>query len=136
MIEIGETPRLEMARLVYRSGSARDDNFTPRPGKDTVGKPGQAPGLSVFSELELSVSLGGKAQVIDLDLLGSPLTGFPDRIGLEGAVEGHVAIAPLGPHGGVDQDLLEEWAQTRNTDHVHWLTELVKRAHVGSIKRS
>ena len=32
-----------MARLVYRSGSARDDNLTPRPGKDTEGKPGQAP---------------------------------------------------------------------------------------------
>lgn len=124
-----------MARLVYRSGSARDENLTPRPGKDTQAKPGQAPGLSTFTTLEQAVVPGGKAQVIDLDLLESPLHGYPDELGFEGAVEGHVSIAPARFEGGVDHELLKEWAGTRNTEHAHWLTELVKQAHIGSVKR-
>ena len=43
--------------------------MTPRMGKDTLGRPGQAPGLSTFTFLELAVAPGDKAQVIDLDLL-------------------------------------------------------------------
>jgi hypothetical protein len=130
-----EASRLEMARLVYRSGSARDDNLTPRPGKDTAGKQGQAPGLSTFTTLEQAVLAGGKAQVIDLDLLGSPLHGYPDEVGFEGAVEGHVSIAPARSNGSVDHELLAEWAWTRNSEHSHWLTELIKQAHIGSVKR-
>jgi hypothetical protein len=85
--------------------------------------------------LELAVSAGDKAQVIDLDLLAGPLQAFPDQVGAVGALEGHISIAPAKPEGSVDQGLLEEWARTRNTDQVHWLTELVKKAHVGSVKR-
>src|SRR5438045_3458800 len=124
-----------MARLVFRSGSARDENLTPRPGKDTEGKPGQAPGLSTFTTLEQAVLPGGKVQVIDLDLLGSPLHGYPDEPGFEGAVEGHVSIAPARSNGSVDHELLGEWAGTRNTERAHWLTELIKQAHIGSVKR-
>ena len=124
-----------MARLVYRSGSARDDNLTPRPGKDTAGKPGQAPGLSTFLTLELAVLPGEKAQVIDLELLEAPLHAYADEPGLEGAVEGHVSIAPAQPDGSIDQELLAAWAATRNTDATHWLTELVKNALVDTIKR-
>jgi hypothetical protein len=124
-----------MARLVSRSGSARDDNLTPGPGKDTVGKAGQAPGLSTFTSLEWAVLPGEKAQVIDLDLLESPLRGYHDQPGMEGAVEGHVSIAPARPDGSIDQELLEEWAGTRGTDEVHRLTAVVEDALVGSIKR-
>ncbi len=125
-----------MARLVYRSGSAREDNLTPRPGKDTVGKPGQAPGLSTFKTLDLAVQPREKAQVIDLDLLESPLRGYEDEPGLEGGVVGHVSIAPARPDGNIDQDLLAEWAATRNSGVTHRLTEVVKNALVDSIKRS
>jgi hypothetical protein len=125
-----------VARLVYRSGSAREDNLTPRPGKDTVGKPGQAPGLSTFALLDLAVQLGEKAQVIDLDLLEGPLRGYEDQPGLEGTVDGHVSIAPARPDGSIDQELLTEWAGTRNTGATHWLTELVKNALVDTVKRS
>jgi hypothetical protein len=124
-----------VARLVYRSGSAREDNLTPRPGKDTVGKPGQAPGLSTFNSLELAVLPGEKAQVIDLDLLEIPLHGYADQPGLEGAVDGHVSIAPARPDGSLDQGLLAEWAATRNSGATHMLTELVKNALVETIKR-
>lgn len=118
-----------MLRLVYRSGSATDDNLTPRAGKDTLGKPGQAPGLSTFSLLELAVAPGGKAQAIDLDLLQWPLQGIEDDP-TNGGHEGHVSIAPVNSDGRIDQGLLEEWANTRGTDRAHALTELVRNALV------
>jgi hypothetical protein len=124
-----------MPRLVYRSGSARDDNLTPRMNQDTVGKPGQSPGLSTFATLELAVHPGGKAQVIDLDLLESPLRGFEDCSFLEGGIDGHVSIAPAGPDDRVDYGLLHEWAQTRNTEHIHRFTDLVKQALVDTVRR-
>ena len=124
-----------MTWLVYRSGSGREDNLTPRMTKDTVGKPGQSPGLSTYTTLELAVPPGGKAQVIDLDLLQLPLRGLEDQPLLEGGSEGHVSIAPMTPDGRVDQVLLEEWATTRGTDQVHWLTEIVKQALVATVRR-
>jgi hypothetical protein len=124
-----------MENLVYRSGSARDDNLTPRPGKDTVGKPGQAPGLSTFRMLELAVEPGDRVQVIDLDRLENPLHAYEDQPGLEGAMDGHVSIAPARPDGRIDQELLAEWSATRNTNATHWLTKLMKNAIVETIKR-
>ena len=124
-----------MARPVYRSGSARDENLTPRLGKDTIGKPGQASGLSTFSLLELAVEPGGKAQVIDLEFLQSPLVGFGDEPLLEGGREGHVSIAPVNAEGKVDQPLLENWARSRGVDKAHPLTELVKQALVATVRR-
>ncbi len=119
-----------MACLVYRSGSGREDNLTPRMVKERTGKPGQFPGLSTYTSLELAVPPGGEAQVIDLDLLQSPLRGLNDQPLLEGGLEGHVSIALTTPDGRVDQVLLEEWAMTRGTDQVHWLTEIEKPALV------
>lgn len=124
-----------MSRRVYRSGSARDENLTPRPGKDTVGKPGRAPSLSTFDTLERAVQPGGKAQVIDLDLLVGPLRGYEDRPGLEGAVDGHVSIAPARPDGSIDLELLAEWAGARSTGVTHRLTGLAKDALVDTVKR-
>ena len=124
-----------MAWLVYRSGSGREDNLTPRMIKDTVGKPGQSPGLSTYTNLGLAVLPGGKAQVIDLDLLQLPLRGLEDEPLLEGGREGHVSIAPTTPDGEVDRALLEEWAATRGTDRVHRLTEIVKQALVATVRR-
>jgi hypothetical protein len=118
-----------MPTLVYRSGSATDDNLTPRAGKDTLSRPGQAPGLSTFTRLELTVAPGDKAQVIDLDLLQWPHRGIEDDP-LDGGHEGHISIAPVTKEGEVDQELLEEWAKTRGTDRVHALTELVRNALV------
>ena len=124
-----------MSRLVYRGGSAREDNLTPRPGKDTEPKAGRAPGLSTFTSLEQAVLPGEKAQVIDLDLLGPPLAGLFDPPGGEGAVPGHVSIAPVGPNGEVDSVLLEEWAATRNTGRAHELTRRILDALVETVKR-
>ncbi len=124
-----------MTWLVYRSGSGREDNLTPRMIKDTVGKPGQSPGLSTYTALELAVPPGGKAQVIDLDLLQLPLRGLEDQPLLEGGREGHVSIAPTTPDGEVDRVLLEEWAATRGTDQVHRLTEIVQQALVATVRR-
>lgn len=124
-----------MTWLVYRSGSGREDNLTPRMVKDTVGKPGQFPGLSTHTTLELAVPPGGKAQVIDLDLLQLPLRGLEDQPLFEGGREGHVSIAPTTPDGEVDRALLEEWAAIRGTDQVHRLTEIVKQALVDTVRR-
>ncbi len=124
-----------MACVVYRSGSGREDNLTPRMVKDTTGKPGQFPGLSTYTSLESAVPPGGKAQVIDLDLLQSPLRGLNDQPLLDGGLDGHVSITPTTPDGQVDQVLLEEWAMTRGTDQVHWLTEIVKQALVATVRR-
>jgi hypothetical protein len=85
--------------------------------------------------LELAVQPGDKAQVIDLDLLESPLRGFEDQPGLEGAVDGHVSIAPARSDGSIDEELLAAWAASRNTGTTHRLTELVKNALVDTIKR-
>ncbi len=110
---------MELSGTVAQTGLPQrlggDDNLTPRPRKDTVGKPGQAPGLSTFIALELAVLPGEKAQVIDLELLGGPLRGYEDQPGSEGAVDGHVSIAPAKADRSVDQDLLDAWAATRNT---------------------
>lgn len=124
-----------MARLVYRSGSATDDKLPPRLGKDTSSKPGNSPGLSVFVNLEQAVGPGGKAQVIDLDLLAQPLKGFADQEGEEGHAECHIAIAPATAEGHLDHALLDEWARSRDSDSVHWLTVLIKEALVDTVWR-
>lgn len=100
-----------------------------------MGKPGQSPGLSTFRVLELAVEPGGKAQVIDLDLLESPLRGYDDQPGFEGGIEGHVSIAPALADGSLDVEMLAEWAGTRNSGSTHRLTEPVKNALVDTIKR-
>ncbi len=148
-----------MTWLVYRSGSGREDNLTPRMIKDTVGKPGQSPGLSTYTALELAVPPGGKAQVIDLDLLQLPLRGWRINRFLKVDARGTSRSLPqprmakstghswrnaepldilaiiAEADGEVDRALLEEWAATRGTDQVHRLTEIVQQALVATVRR-
>jgi hypothetical protein len=91
--------------------------------------------LSTFRELEQAVQPGEKAQVIDLDRLEGPLRSYEDQPGLEGAVDGHVSIAPARSDGSIDNELLDAWAASRNTGVPHPLTALVKNALVDTIKR-
>ncbi len=117
--------------IVYVWGNKTADNFTPRRGKDTVGRVGQEPGLSASKV----PPVGRKAQGIDLDLLTPPLQPFfdePDR----GGTEGHVAIAPADDAGEVDAKALEDWASFRETGQVHRFTQILLDAVVGPDFRS
>src|SRR3954453_621835 len=98
------------ARLVYRRGRLVERTFTPRPGIDTVGRPGQAPGLSAFDTLKLRRR--EVAQGIDVTLLQLPLRAIPDDPAA-GGTPGHFSIVPVDATGAVDQQLLDEWAATR-----------------------
>ena len=119
-----------MASLVYRGGSPTDDNLTPRPGADTTVRDGQAPGLSVFTTIEAAVGPGGKAQLIDLDLLVFPLMGFPDDPIQEQGDAIHISICPADEGGRPDLAKLAEWASTRRTDRLHPLTAILRSALV------
>ncbi len=116
-------PTLQTAGTVYRCGAATKANLTPRPGRDTVGRTGQMPGLSTFGSLQASV----KGQQIDLALLQMPLRAFADD-SAEGGTAGHVTIVPINEAGEVDRALLDEWAATRATDEHHRLTDLIVAA--------
>ncbi len=118
---------MEEVVIVYRRGSLTGDNFTPRPGKDTAGGPGQTPGLSTFLAVVLSPKQ--KAQAIDLDLLRPPLAAIHDDPET-GGVEGHVAIVPVDANGQIDQQRLDEWASFRETGRVHPFTQIVLDAVV------
>ena len=89
--------------VVYRGGSAKPTNLTPRPGVD-------ATGLSTFDNLG-AFKPGDKVQVIDVDKL-KHLTATPDA-----PPAGHVSIAPRDPSQVAD------WAATRGTDTVHPYTQ-------------
>jgi hypothetical protein len=112
-MEAGETT----PRLVYRGGSAKPDNLTPRPGIDRTG-------LSTFNNLEAATPPGGKAQVIDTSKLKPPLVATPDA-----PPPGHVSIDPL------DFVLIDEWAATRGTGQIHPLTESIIDAIVDVVRR-
>lgn len=116
-----------MLRLVYRRGRLTEKTFTLRPGIDTVGRPGQAPGLSTFETL--SLRRGEVAQGIDGALLQPPLRAIPDDVAA-GGTQGHVSITPVDAAGGVDQQLLDEWAATRGQSPAHALTGNVLQAVV------
>src|SRR5947209_11083205 len=103
--------------IVYRSGARTTANFTPRPGDDTSGNPGEV-GLSTNTSLDVVGKPGGKVQALDLALLEEPLRGL-----LGG--EGHVGIAPVTASGDVDYERLEEWAACRDHDTPHPFTQIV-----------
>lgn len=124
-----------MARLVFRGGTSTDDNLTPRPGKDTVSNQGRSPGLSVWEHLAMSTAPGGKAQLIDLDLLGGELAAFADDP-TTGGDPGHFVIAPIRRDRSIDQDLLSEWAASRGTGKPHRLTVALRGALAGEARRS
>lgn len=111
--------------VVYIWGNLTADNFTPRPGKDTVGGPGQKPGLSAFE----SPPTNRKSQGVDLAMIRPALKAFPDQQD-EGGTPGHVAIAPVDRSGEVDVVALEQWASFRKTGRVHPLTQILLDAVV------
>lgn len=111
--------------IVYLWGNLTSDNFTPRPGKDTVGHPGQAPGLSAWD----TNPAGRKAQGVDLDRLKPPLQAIPDDPG-KGGTQGHFAIAPVDATGAVDVRQLEAWARARGSGQTHPWTQIVLDAVV------
>ncbi len=111
--------------IVYIWGNLTVDNFTPRPDKDTVGRPGQEPGLSA-SEVP---PLGRKAQGIDLTKLMHPLKAIPDDV-TQGGTPGHIAISPVDATGNVDSKGLEEWASYRKTGQTHRFTQMLLDAVV------
>ena len=91
--------------IVYIWGNLTADNFTPRPDKDTIGRPGQQPGLSASE----AIPGGRKAQGIDIDRLEPPLKAIPDDTKL-GGTPGHFALAPVDENGEVNVEELEAWA--------------------------
>jgi hypothetical protein len=111
--------------IIYIWGNLTSDNFTPRPGKDTVGRPGQQPGLSASA----APRPGRKAQGIDIDKLKPPLKAIPDDTNL-GGTPGHFAITPVAETGAVDVQQLEAWALSRNTGQTHEFTQIVLDAVV------
>jgi hypothetical protein len=117
--------QMEQSVVVYIWGSLTADNFTPRPGKDTVGGPGQQPGLSASE----AIRPGRKAQGIDIDKLKPPLRAFPDDV-TQGGLSGHVSVAPVDEKGDVDVKSLEAWAMSRGTGQIHEFTQTLLDAVV------
>ena len=115
--------------FVYRSGSAREKDMTPRPGRDVSRDLGEA-GLSTWRNLEAAVKPNGKAQKIDLGKLDYLLLGcFEDG-------NGHVSIVPVDAAGNLDMMKLEEWAASLATGEAHPLSQMVIAAIVDTnIKR-
>ena len=111
--------------IVYIWGNLTSDNFTPRPGKDTKGRPGQKAGLSASEK----IPLGRKAQGIDISKLKPPLRAIPDEVRL-GGTPGHFAIAPVDETGEIDMSQLEAWAATRGAGQTHEFTQILLDAVV------
>ncbi len=112
--------------IVYIWGNLTPDNFTPRPGKDAVGRPGQKAGLSASDR----IPAGKKAHGIDSDMLALPLKAIPDDE-QQGGTPGHFAITPVdGSSGEVDIQRLEEWAKSRGSGVTHEFTQNVLDAVV------
>jgi len=111
--------------IVYIWGNLTIDNFTPRPGKDTVGKPGQAAGLSASD----AIPPGRKAQGVDTEKLKQQLIAIADDVS-HGGLTGHFSIAPVGDDGRVDMLQLEDWANARGSGASHPLTQILLDAVV------
>jgi RHS repeat-associated protein len=102
-------------RFVYRGGSARPDNLTPRPGKDHTG-------LSTYDNAAAAAPTGGKVQVIDTTKLKCVIA-CPDA-----PPPGHVSLRPPDPSE------IPAWAATRQTGQVHRYTQDIMDAIVGQIR--
>ena len=121
------SPIVQTSGFVFRRGRLTEKTFTPRPGIDTVWRPGQAPGLSTFETLGLR--RGEVSQVIAVALLQSPLRAIPDDVAA-GGTPGHISITPVDADGSIDQQMLNEWAATRGQSPAHALTGNVLQAVV------
>lgn len=111
--------------IVYIWGNLTSDNFTPRPGKDTIGGSAQRAGLSASD----AIPPGRKVQGIDIDKLKPPLKAIPDDM-KQGGRPGHFAIAPVDEVGEVDAKQLEAWAMSRGTGQTHEFTQILLDAVV------
>ena len=111
--------------IIYIWGNLTSDNFTPRAGKDTIGRAGQQAGLSASA----SIPPGRKAQGIDMNKLKPLLKALPDDT-KQGGTPGHFAIAPVDEKGQVDVKKLEAWALSRGTGQTHQLTQILLDAVV------
>jgi hypothetical protein len=120
-----EAPTYGSTVIIYIWGNLTSDNFTPRPGKDTIGRPGQHAGLSGWD----AIPAGRKAQGIDLDRLKPPLKVFPDDP-QAGGTRGHFAIAPVDEDGDVNLTELDDWARSRGTGQTHPFTQILLDAVV------
>ncbi len=104
--------------ILYIWGNLTANNFTPRPGKDTTGRPGQKPGLSASA----TIPPGRKAQGIDIGKLRPPLKAIADDTA-QGGTPGHFAIVPVDDNGAVNVQQLEAWAASRDTGAAHPFTQ-------------
>ena len=116
---------MEQTVVVYIWGNLTADNFTPRAGKDTIGRPGQQAGLSAWDV----IPPGKKAQGIDIGKLRAPLRAIPDDT-KQGGTSGHFAIAPVNETSEVDLRQLEAWAMSRGTGQTHEFTQILLNAVV------
>lgn len=111
--------------IIYVWGNLTADNFTPRPGRDTISRPGQKAGLSASD----AIPVGKKAQGIDTDRLKPPLMAFPDDVA-QGGTAGHFAVAPVDDQGAVDVKKVEAWAMSRGAGQTHEFTQMLLDAVV------
>ena len=103
--------------FVYRGGTRTNRSLTPRLQKDVSNVPGKA-GLSAFQKFDDANRPGNYVQKIDVGRLTSPLAAILED-------DGHVGIAPVKTDGSIDEELLIEWAQTRDTGVRHALSAIV-----------
>lgn len=109
--------------FVYRNGSRRQKDMTPRPEHDISANLQEA-GLSTWRDLEAAIKPVGKGQKIDLAMLDPALLGcFQDQ-------NGHVSIVPIDANGNMDMIKLTEWAKTWSSNAMHPLTTMVMDAIV------
>jgi hypothetical protein len=115
-------PTIITSGFVYRGGTRTNRSLTPRLGRDVSTIPGKA-GLSAFEKFENANRPGNYVQKIDVSRLAAPLAALLED-------DGHVGIAPVKADGSIDEDLLTEWAKTRDAGVRHALTKIVYDAIV------
>jgi RHS repeat-associated protein len=108
-------------KLLYRGGSDRDNNLTPRAGEI------DREGLSAFDTIERATDPGKKYQIIDPSKFVE-LEAFNDD-----PITGHHLIRPRNP--AVREALMDEWIKSRESGTPHRLTIELRGAIVGSDKR-
>jgi hypothetical protein len=115
-------PTIMKSGFVYRGGTRTNRSLTPRLHMDVSNVAGKA-GLSAFEKFDDANKPGNYVQKIDVAKLASPLAAILED-------DGHVGIAPVKADGSVDEDLLIEWANTRDVGSRHPLTKIVYDAIV------
>jgi hypothetical protein len=120
-------PTIMKEGFVYRGGSRKPRNMTPRLEKDVCDDSGKA-GLSAYLTVEDATDPDDWCQKIDIGKLVAPLVAYLES-------DGHVGIAPVTGDGSIDVELLTEWALSRGNEPPHALTNIVLNAIVEPIRR-